>query len=90
MNAARKQAQLLRLAGMEVQDIYEDLQDPGPVTAETDDVFSVRLRKLGAHFRADDNVLYEPHVFHQLAPMQGETADKFMVPLRKQDLVNLE
>ena len=89
MDAARKQAQLLRLAGMEVQDIYEDLQNPGHVTAETDDVFSVRLPKLDAHFQADDNVLYEPHVFHQLAPMQGRTADKFMVPLRKQDLVNL-
>ena len=72
MNAARKQAQLLRLAGMEVHDIYEDLQDPGPVTAETDCVFSVRLRKLDAHFRADDIVLYGPHVFHQLAPMQGK------------------
>ena len=43
MNAARKQAQLLRLAGMEVQDIYEDLQDPEHVTAESDDDFSVPL-----------------------------------------------
>ena len=54
-NAVRKKAQLLHLAGIEVQDIYEDLQDPGPVNAETDDVFSECLRKLDAHFRADDN-----------------------------------
>ena len=37
-NATCKKAQLFHLAGMEVQDIYEDLQDPGPFNAETDDV----------------------------------------------------
>ena len=58
--------------------------DPGPVYVETDDAFSVCLRKLDAHFRADDNVPYERHVFRQIAPMQGKTADKFMVCLRKQ------
>ena len=80
----RKKAQLLHLAGMEVQDIFEDLPDPGPVNAEEDDVFKVCLRKLDAHFRAEDNVPYERHVFRQLAPTPGETADKFMVRLRKQ------
>ena len=83
-NAGRKKAQLLHLAGMEVQDIFEDLPDPGPVSAEEDDVFKVCLRKLDAHFRAEDNVPYERHVFRQLAPTPGETADKFMVRLRKQ------
>ena len=42
-NAARKKAQLLHLAGMEVQDIYEDLPDPGPVNEEEDDVYTVCL-----------------------------------------------
>ena len=83
-NAGRKKAQLLHLAGMEVQVIFEDLPDPGPVNAEEDDVFKVCLRKLDAHFRAEDNVPYERHVFRQLAPTLGETADKFMVRLRKQ------
>ena len=83
-NASRKKAQLLHLAGMEVQDIYEDLPDPGPVNADQDNEYIVCLRKLDAHFRAEDNVPYERHVFRQLAPTQGETADKFMVRLRKQ------
>ena len=83
-NAGRKKAQLLHLVGMEVQDTYEYLQDPGPVNAETDDAFPLCLRKLNAHFRADDNVPYECHVFRQLALMRGETADKFVVCLRKQ------
>ena len=30
------------------------------------------------------NVLYEHHVFHQLTPTKGGTADKFMVRLHKQ------
>ena len=42
------------------------------------------LRKLDGHFRAKDNVPYERHVFRQLAPTKGETADNFMVHLRKQ------
>ena len=55
-----------------------------PVNVETDDAFSVCLRKLDAHFRADDKIPYERLVFRQLAPMQGKAADKFMVCLRKQ------
>ena len=58
--------------------------DPGLVYVETDDAFSVCLQKLDAHFRADDNVPYERHVFRQIAPMQGKTANKFMVCFRKQ------
>ena len=75
-----KKAQLLHLAGME----FQDLPDPAPVNAEEGDVLKVCLRKLDAHFRAESNVPYERHVFRQLAPTQGETADKFMVHLRKQ------
>ena len=82
-NAGQKTSQLLHLAGMEVQDIYEDFQDPGPV-AEMDDEYKVCLRKLDGHFQAEDNVPYERHVFRQLVPTKGETADNFMVRLRKQ------
>ena len=83
-NPSRKKAQLLHLAGMEVQDIYEDLPDPGPLNADQDNEYVVCLRKLDAHFRAEENVPYERHVFRQLTPTKGETADKFMVRLRKQ------
>ena len=33
---------------------------------------------------ADEDNEYERHIFRQLVPRQGETADKFMVRLRKQ------
>lgn len=57
---------------MEVQDVYEELPDPGPNNAGEDNEYVA------------DNVLYERHIFRQLVPRQGETADKFMVRLRKQ------
>jgi len=38
---SRKKAQLLHLAGMEVQDIYEDLPDPGPLNAGQDSEYVV-------------------------------------------------
>ena len=49
-NPSWKKAQLLHLAGMEVQDIYEDLPDPGPLNADRDNEYVVSLRKLDAHF----------------------------------------
>ncbi len=58
-NASRKRAQLLYLAGMEVQDIFQDLPDLGPINAEEDNEYVVCLRKLDAYFRAVDNVPYE-------------------------------
>ena len=83
-NPSRKKAQLLHLAGMEVQDIYEDLPDPGPLNADQDNEYVVCLRTLDAHFRTEENVPYERHVFRQLTPTKEETADKFLVRLRKQ------
>ena len=57
--------------------------DPGPINATTDDVYKVCIRKLDAHFRADDNVPYERHVFRHMAPLSGESTDKFLVRLKK-------
>ena len=72
------------MAGLEVQDIFENLVDPGPINATTDDVYKVCIRKLDALFRADDNVPYERHVSRHMAPLSGESADKFLVRLKKQ------
>ena len=48
--AHRKTAQLLHLAGLRLQDIYEDLRDPWPVNVETDDEYKVCVRvKLDHH-----------------------------------------
>ena len=78
--SVRKKSQLLHLA--EVQDIFKDLVDPGPINATTDDVYKVCIWKRDAHFRADDNVPYERHVFRHMAPLSGESADKLLVRLK--------
>ena len=67
-----------------MQDIFEDLQDPGPVPAEGDNAYKVAIRKLDFYFRVEENIPYERHVFRQLSLQEGETADQFMVRLRKQ------
>ena len=82
-NNARKKAQLLHLAGMEVQDIFEDLPDPGPAP-EDDNEYQVCIRKLDNHFRAESNIPYERHVYRQTRPQVEETVDQYMVRLRKQ------
>ena len=79
----KKVSQLLHFAGMEVQDVFEDLQDPGP-EEESDNEYSVALRKLDLHFKVEENIPYERHVFRQMAPVEGETADQFVTRLRKQ------
>ena len=83
-NVRKKTSQLLHFAGMEVQDIFEDLQDPGPIPAEGDNAYKVSIRKLDFYFRVEENIPYERHVFRQLSLQDGETADQFMVRLRKQ------
>jgi len=69
---------------MEIQDIFEDLQDPGPISDNRDNTYKIAIRKLDFYFRVDENIPYERHVFRQLAPREGETADQFLVSLRKQ------
>ena len=67
---------------MEVWDIFEDLEDPGPVEEEGDTDYKIDIRKLD--FRVEENIPYERHVFRQLTQQDGETADQFMVRLRNQ------
>ena len=67
---------------MEVQDIFEDIVDSDP--AADQDPHAVCIRKLDNHFRAEENMPFERHVFRQLAPTEGEPVDKFVVRLRQQ------
>lgn len=62
-NARKKTSQLLHFAGMEVQDIFEDFQHPGPIQAEGDNAYKVAIRKLDFYFRVEKNIPYERHVF---------------------------
>ena len=67
-----------------MQDIFKDLQDPGQSPETGDNVYKVAIRKLDFNFRVEENIPYERHFFRQMAPLEGETADQFMVRLRKQ------
>ena len=49
-----------------------------------EDPYAVCIRKLDHHFRSDENIPFERHVFRQLAPTDGESVDKFVVRLRQQ------
>ena len=81
-NTRKKTSQLLHYTGMEVKGIFEDLVDPDP--AGDQDPYAVCIRKLDHHFRSDENIPFERHVFRQLAPTNGESVDKFVVRLRRQ------
>ena len=83
-NVRKKTSLLLHFAGMDVQDIFEDLQDPGPIPESGDNVYKIAIRKLDSYFRVEENIPYERHVFRQLTQREGETADQFIVRLQKQ------
>jgi hypothetical protein len=57
-NVRKKTSQLLHFAGMEVQDIFEDLQDPGPIPEEGDNAYKIAIRKLDLYFRVEGNIPY--------------------------------
>ena len=78
-NTRKKTSQLLHFAGIEVQDIFEDIVDPDP--AADQDPYAVCIRKLDNHFRVEENIPFERHVFRQLAPTEGQPVDKFVVRL---------
>ena len=70
---------------MDVQDISKDLQDPGPIPEEAgDNAHKVAIHKLDFYFCVNENIPYERHLFRQLSLQDGETADQFMVCLRKE------
>ena len=87
-NTRKKTSQLLHYAGMEVQDIFVDLDDPDP--AGDEDPYAVCIRKLDHHFRSDENIPFERRVFQQLAPTDGESVDELLcVSVDKQGIVIL-
>ena len=87
--AARRKALLLHCAGVEVQEIFETLTDPGVAEGEDDDVYKAALRTLDAYFTPQVNVPYERHIFRQMKQEEHETVDQFVVRLSNQ-AVNCE
>ena len=86
VNEAQKKAFLLHTAGIEVQDLYETLTDPGSDTFEEDTAteYEKTVRTLNAYFVTKLNEPYERHVFRSMTQQDGETVDQFIARLEKQ------
>ena len=87
VNDAQKKALLLHTAGIEVQELYETLSDPGPSVEFEEDTatdFEKTVRTLNAYFVTKLNEPYERHVFRSMTQKEGETVGQFIARLRKQ------
>ena len=86
VNDVQKKALLLHTAGIEVQELYETLTDPGADTFEEDTAteYEKTVRTLNAYFVTKLNESYERHVFRSMTQQDGETVDQFIARLRKQ------
>lgn len=81
----RLKSLLLHYAGAEVQDLFEDLVDPGNQgNPDEGNLFKAALRTLDKHFEVQPNTPFERHKFRQISFQQGETCDQFVVRLRRQ------
>ena len=86
MNEAKKKAFLLHTAGIEVQELYETLMDPGTDTLKEDTAteYEKTVHTLNVYFVTKLNEPYERHVFRSMTQQDGETVDQFIARLRKQ------
>ena len=75
---AQKKALLLHTVGIEVQELYETLTDPGPTEEFEEDTatdFEKAVRTLNAYFVTKLNEPYERHVFRSMAQQERETVN---------------
>jgi len=88
-NNDQKKALLLHSAGMDVQDIFDTLDNVpfvATVEGETDNVYKQALRNLDAYFAPKGNAPYERHIFRSLKQDTAETVDQYVSRLKKQAL----
>ena len=85
-DAKQKRSLLLHSAGMDVQEIYATLTDPGPPagTSDSANVYEKALRTLDAHFAPQVNVPFERHIFRQMYQEESENVDQFVTRLKRQ------
>ena len=85
VNDVQKKALLFHTAGIEVQELYETLTDPGTDTfwEDTATEYEKTVRTLNAYFVTKLNEPYERHVFRSMTQQYGETGDQFIARLRK-------
>ena len=69
-NDEQKKALLLHIAGEEIQDIYETLDD-----YDANDSYTDVKGMLEEYFKPKKNVSYERHLFRQANQEHGETVD---------------
>jgi len=75
VNAAQKKALLLHTAGIEVQELYETLSDPGPSAEFEEDTATdseKTVRTLNEYFVTKLTEPYERHVFSSMAQQDGK------------------
>ena len=86
--AKQKKALLLHCAGVDVQEIFEALDNSeagvSSKVRKTDDEYEIALKILDEYFSPKANVPYERHVFRQMKQEDGETVDQFVVKLKNQ------
>ena len=82
-NARQKTSQFLHFAGIEVHNIFKDLQDPGPIPETDNNAFKIAIHKLYSYFHMEGKIPYKRYVFCLLAPKEEQTTDPLMVQLRK-------
>ena len=71
---------VLHTGGTQVQDLFEDLDDPlATALPADDDEYKVALRKLTEHFKAAPHPVYECHVLRQVNFMKSESVSQFVV-----------
>ncbi|CAB3997255.1 Retrovirus-related Pol poly from transposon opus, partial [Paramuricea clavata] len=73
----QQRAIFLHLAGPEVQDIFETLEDTG-------NDLDTAIAKLTSYFEPQKNIPFERHNFRQTTQLQGETIEQLAIRLKHQ------
>ena len=88
-NNGQKRALLLHSAGMDVQAIFETVNNVSFEPAfegDTDSAYKQAVRNLDSYFAPKGNVPYERHIFRSLKQDASETVDQYVSRLKKQSL----
>lgn len=89
-DSERKTKLLLLMAGTQVQEVLENLNDDAETAGPRAggygvlDPFQATMGKLDEYFAATINITVERHLFNQMKQEHGEKMDKFVMRLRTQ------
>ena len=89
-NNGQKRALFLHSAGMDVQDIFETVNNvpfEPAFEGDMDNAYKQAVRNLDSYFAPKGNVPYERHIFRSLKQDASETVDQYVSRLKKQSLI---